>query len=138
MEFEFELSTDPLQKILKKLPQETQKKVVRNAVRAGAKVIAEEAIQLAPYDLTRKSGTHLIDAIIVRRIRNTNDVFRIGTIARDAPHAHLLEFGTVKMQPQPFLRPAVDNVQGGVAIKMMKILNRGILREMKKLSKGRK
>jgi len=138
VEFDFKLSTDPLQKILKKLPQETQKKVVRNAVRAGAKLILQESIQLAPYDLTRKSGTHLIDAIIVRRIRNTNDVFRIGTLARDAPHAHLLEFGTVKMQPRPFLRPAVDNVQGGVAIKMIKILNRGILREMKKLDKGKK
>ena len=33
-----------------------------------------------------------------------------------APHAHLLEFGTVKMSPHPFFRPAID-AKGDAALK---------------------
>jgi HK97 gp10 family phage protein len=29
-----------------------------------------------------------------------------------APHAHLLEYGTVRMDKKPFFRPAVDEVKG--------------------------
>ena len=50
MDFEFEIDTSGLQSLLKKLPEETAKKVTRNAVSAGARVIRDNAKQLALHD----------------------------------------------------------------------------------------
>ena len=137
MDFDFEIDTTGLENLLKKLPIETGKKVTRNAVSAGARVIRDNAKQLAPYDETRKTGTHLRDGIVVKRVKSTNDVFRIGTLKygnKKVPHAHLVEFGTIKKEPKPFLRPAAALSQQLVAVKMIKILANGIFREAKKLA----
>jgi HK97 gp10 family phage protein len=40
-------------------------------------------------------------------------------IGPTAPHAHLLEFGTVKMAPHPYMRPAWDQ-EGGHALETIK------------------
>ena len=110
--------------------------MVRNAVRSGANLIKKEAKQRAPYDESRKQGTHLRDGIVVKKLEGTVDVMRIGTLARVVPHAHLQEFGWVNnpTEQNAFLRPAVDVMKQQVAIKMLKILDRGIKREMKKLT----
>lgn len=135
MDFDVVIDTGPLENLLKKLPDATKKKVVRLAVAAGARVIRDKAKELAPYDSTRRTGTHLRDAIVVRRVKNTNDLMNIGVLARKAPHGHLLEFGTVKMSPRPFLRPAADTTKQEVAQTTIKALARGIFREAKKLAK---
>ena len=109
MEFDFEIDTSGLESLLKKLPEETAKKVTRNAVAAGARVIRDHAKQLAPYDTSRKSGTHLRDGIVVKRVKSTNDVYSIGTQTKGkkkVPHGHLVEYGTKRSSPKPFLRPA--------------------------------
>lgn len=134
MDFDFEMNTGDVQRVLKKLPDATAKKVVRLAVGAGARVIRDAAKQLAPYDPSRKTGTHLRDAIVARKVPRTNDLYNVGTLSRVAPHAHLLEFGTVKMPPAPFLRPAAAYSNQKVAVKMIKIIGNGILREARKLS----
>lgn len=136
MDFDFEFDTGELQRIVKKLPDKMQDRIVRNANAAGARVIKKAARQLAPYDDNRSSGTHLRDGIIIKRIKNHND-YIVGTQTRGrkaVPHAHLLEFGTVKMPARPFLRPAALFMQERVAIKMIDILSKGVLREAKKLS----
>lgn len=135
MDFEFDTDIDKLLKILDKLPTVVAKKVVRNAARAGANVIKKEAKELAPFNPKRKSGIHLKDGIIVRRLEGENDVFRIGTISKEVPHGHLQEFGTMDHRPHPFLRPAVDTKIGEATQKVNQILDRGINREMRKLAK---
>lgn len=140
MDFDFEIDTTGLESLLKKLPGETSKKVTRNAVSAGARVIRDNAKKLAPYDHSRKSGTHLRDGIVAKRVKGTNDVYSVGTQKfgkKKVPHAHLVEFGTVKAPPQPFLRPAAALSQQLAALKMIENLARGIFREAKKLA-GRK
>jgi len=138
MDFDFELDTGPLDNLLKQLPEETQKKVVRRSVAAGARVIRDGARELAPYDPSRSEGTHLRDAVMVKRLQGTNDIMRIGTLTgsspKGAPHAHLVEFGTVKMSAKPFLRPAALFTQQATAVKMFRILANGIFREAKKLA----
>ena len=140
MDFDFEIDTTGLENLLKKLPEETGKKVTRNAVSAGARVIRDGAKQLAPYDSSRKSGTHLRDGIVVKRVPRTNDLYSIGTLKtgkKAVPHAHLVEFGTIAQPPKPFLRPAVLINQQVAVLKIFKIMANGIFREAKKLA-GRK
>jgi len=44
-----------------------------------------------------------------------------------APHAHFLEFGTVKMSARPFFRPAVDATRSRAA----KLITKGVERAIK-------
>lgn len=138
MEFEFEIpGVDGLVKALNLLPTDIKKRVTRNAVAAGARVIRDAARQLAPYDPGRTKGTHLRDGIIATRKPGTNDIFIIGTRTKGkkkVPHAHLLEFGTVKMSAKPFLRPAAMMMQQKAIGKVFNNLANGILRESKKLA----
>ena len=138
MDFDFSVATEGLERVLKLLPEETAKKVTRRAVAAGARVIRDGAKELAPYDDGRSTGTHLKDALVVKRLQGTNDIFRIGTLTgrspKGAPHAHLIEFGTIKMQPLPFLRPASIFLQEKAVGKILKIMSNGILRESIKLA----
>ena len=129
MEVDFTFNTGELEAVLNKLPIEMKKKVTRNAVAAGARVIRNEARKLAPYNTRRTGGIHLRDAIRSERIKSTNDVFRIGTRSREAPHAHLQEFGTVAHRARPFLRPAADSSQMKVAGRMIDNLSKGILKQ---------
>lgn len=54
-------------------------------------------------------------------------------------HAHLLEFGTVKMSPQPFMRPAFDGdkmkLLGRVEDNLRTELNKSLARMMKRAKK---
>ena len=138
MEFEFEIpGVEELNSALNLLPEDLAKKVVRNAVAAGARVIRDAARDLAPYDPSRTSGVHLRDGIVVKRKKNTNDIMIIGTQTRGSkavPHAHLLEFGTVKMSAKPFLAPAAAMTQQKAIGKMFNVMANGILRESKKLA----
>ena len=125
--------------MLDKLPDKLSLKVTRNAVKSGANVIAKRARKLAPFDPSRKTGLHLNEAIITKRLDGTNDVMRIGVKygRGGAPHAHLLEYGTVNMSPKPFMRPAAEQTLPDVVKKITTILDRGVNREMKKMM-GRK
>lgn len=108
MAVDVDLSFDfsELQKILTKLGPELEKKAIDQAVRAGAKEIQKEIKKQAPYDSRRKSGTHLRDGVIVRKgrknRRNQSGKHVVGTLSRKVPHAHLVNYGTVKLQPNRF------------------------------------
>jgi len=74
--------------------------------RAG-KIARDRARELCPYDPKRKRGVHLRDAIFVdARYRGKPSVL-VGVNYRLAPHAHLVEYGTVRWAGKPFFRPAV-------------------------------
>ena len=72
-------------------------------------VVRRYARFYAPFDPDRKKGTHLRDAILVsdgpKQYPNVLVVVSY-KMKGGAPHAHLLEFGTVKMSARPYMRPA--------------------------------
>lgn len=85
-----------LQKKLDALPEAATAKL-KQAILDGATNVAETAYVAAPV----RTG----------RLRNSIDVVTDNNgldalVVVRAPHAHLLEFGTIKMAAQPFLFPA--------------------------------
>lgn len=138
MDIDFNLDADVALGVLRRLPTEVKNKVAQQAVAAGARVIRDKAKELAPYDGSRSSGVHLRDAIVVAKVKGTNDVYIIGTRSKgkkSAPHAHLQEFGTIHHPPNAFLRPAADLSTQEAAIKMIKKLSAGILKATRRLGR---
>lgn len=91
--------------LLEKLPKTRQTKKVLHG--AGL-VVRKWARYYAPYDKNRKKGTHLRDAILVSDgpLAFTDVLVVVRYKRPGAPHAHLPEFGTVKMAARPYMRPA--------------------------------
>lgn len=53
---------------------------------------------------------------------------KAGKETQSAPHAHLIEHGTVKMAPQPFLRPALDENVSAATDAMAQVVRNGVLK----------
>ncbi len=111
-----------LNKALGSFTKDIEQKIAKQAVRAGANVIAKEARLLAPMGLT---GTLKRSIKVVARSKRTGDavasvVTRSGkkyTLRNmNAWYAGMVEFGTSKNPARPFLRPALDS-KGPEAIK---------------------
>lgn len=124
-----------LQQFLDQLPAKMEANIMRGALRAGAKPIAEEARKNAPTGEPSDTAKRryrvyagaLRDSIrITSRIdhRNSNVVASVkagGKVRRtgaDVFYANFLEFGTNPhgggslnpgIAPQPFMRPAIDS-----------------------------
>lgn len=85
---------DQLDKALRELPEKLQRNVARAGLRAGAKVIADEARRLVPV----KSGK-LRDTIrVTSRIRNGEPTASVkaGNPKKGVFYAHMIERGTAK------------------------------------------
>ena len=101
---------EKLLKSLKQFPQNIQKNIINGAIRAGAKVIADEVKKNTPTDtgnLKKSIG------IIKRRSKDKTKV-RFSVTPRkggknDGFYGHMIEFGTSKMAAQPFMRPAFES-----------------------------
>lgn len=127
--------------LLKKLGPQVAARVGDQALRAGAKVIVDEAKRIVPVGRTG----HLRDSIFAQKKRSTGEEERVILIGfdKDAPggastRAHLTEFGTRHSAAKPFMRPALDSQAGNALDEMRKILARGIAREARKLAKPSK
>lgn len=117
---------------LQELPAKLERNVLRGAIRAGAVVIADEARSKAPVlvdaDPRRVFGA-LAKSIRPMGVKSKNGMLTGGVVAggaatvgrgdnkvqADAFYARFVEYGTVKMAPRPFLRPAID-MKTGAAI----------------------
>ena len=122
-----------LQQALNQLPLEIQKRPLRSAVSAGAKVIVDEAKRLAPQGETgnlrkalyryrsrsqssrgqetflvgvRKGKKNYVDSAKNRRL---NRVGKKYTVEGEAFYWRFVEFGTSKMPARPFLLPAFES-----------------------------
>jgi HK97 gp10 family phage protein len=106
-------------------------KVARQATAAGAGVVRKAARAAAPRDsgnlsasivMKRLRQTNLTEEYIVTPRRGKTKDVKIGKHAarngkagknslagKDAFYARFVEFGTVKMPAQPFMRPALEN-----------------------------
>lgn len=95
--------------MLKELAPKEMKKAVRQASRATAKAVLDDAKSAAPVDtgllessLTVRTATKIGRNRIAHRVI-TKDVFG----GQKAFYAHFVEFGTVNMEADPFMRPAL-------------------------------
>lgn len=116
---------DELYQRLEQLPVKLERNILRGAFRAGAKVIADEARRRAPVlqsmDPRRVFGA-LAKSVRVMATGTRGGVVKGGVVAggrssvgrgkdkvqADAFYAHFVEYGTQKMPPKPFMRPAID------------------------------
>ena len=120
-------------------------RVASSATSAAAQVIKKKAIANIKRSPSIDTGS-LRDAVIVKKIpkgqsRLTSE--HIATVRGKgkpynkkgkkiiAPHAHLVEFGTVHMPAEPFLRPAFDTEKRRALDAMVSRLEKGIVRATK-------
>jgi len=85
----------------------------RHAIAQGTNLIRDDAKRRCPYGRTRLTGVHLVDTIRARMKKGAAEGY-VAAGGKEAPHAHLVENGTVRMQAQPFMRPAFDENIGAV------------------------
>lgn len=105
-----------LDQALSQLPKATAKNVLRRtAILALAPVIAD-AKRLVPVDEGElKESLKVAGKLSKRQARKNAKAVAEGKSSVQLyagpsalPHAHLVEFGTAHMRPQPFMRPAWD------------------------------
>lgn len=108
---------------LRKLSKEVAGKAAYSSMLAGANVIKKRAVRKIESSPSVRTGS-LRDAVIVKRIPKSQSsataeyivTVRHGLTRRQkqkgkqraAPHAIFVEYGTVNMPAEPFLRPAFD------------------------------
>lgn len=123
-------------KVLRTLPDRVQDKVSLAAIRAGARIVAREAIDYAP------SGTEpahpkygrLRDNIGVRTLRDKDrNNKKVAVHTGRAYWAMFLEFGTRFMAARPFMRPALYHSLTAVYHEIGRVLGKGVEREAAKL-----
>lgn len=134
---------EQLAQALKALPQRVARNGLRAAVYAGAKVIRDEAKLKAPVaaaalgkdqpppgtlkrsvimkQIPELSGPQKQTFFItVRHGKKYRKQGKKGNLSQDAWYWRFVEFGTVKMSAQPFLRPAFE-LQKNNAVTAIKI-----------------
>jgi HK97 gp10 family phage protein len=116
---------------MRNLSDDINKKVARQAVAAGAKIVRDDARRRAPKDtgnlqaaiVMKNLGKTKMTAryVVATRSGKTADVkagkaaARSGEkdqrklVGKDAFYGAFVEFGTVKMPARPFMRPAIDD-----------------------------
>lgn len=107
-----------LVKRLRELPLEMRAKTLRGAVSTAAEIVRAEAILRAPvYTGSVQKGhpppgtlkKEIFKARYPEECNDTREVWQVNVKRRyGAYYAHMVEYGTVKMPPQPFMRPAWD------------------------------
>jgi HK97 gp10 family phage protein len=132
-----------LDRALAELPKATARNVLRRVLTKRARPIVETAKQLVPVDTGRlrdsiavspRLGTKAGNAEYAAAMRAGLGKEAAASALRDArraaggqgsfaevyvgpgrlPHAHMVEFGTAKMAPRPYLRPAWDAHKDGI------------------------
>jgi HK97 gp10 family phage protein len=119
---------EELDKAVRKLPQNVQKRVLKGALRAGGRVIVKSAKQ----KVRKKTGT-LRKSIHLKTGKSRDGAKVFVATKPEAFYSHMVEFGTSKMQARPFLRPAFDETQEEVIKAIGAALAKGIIKETDKL-----
>jgi len=124
-----------LNRRLETLPVKIQRKIVRQALRDGAKVIREEARRRVPVDtgrlrrtLTQRKGKARRGSYSVVVTHNWKRY--AGTIPF---YGGYVEHGTRKMPPRPYLRSALDERRDEATRVVIRGIREGIEREVRKV-----
>lgn len=131
-----------LERALKRLPVQVEKKVVRQALRAGAKVWQKELKQSLPRsNITERtingqtvSVKHLADSIAIARPRSRRrDAFiAVGVKGLARLYAHIVEFGNSEQAAQPVWRPVFRRMAGQVITTVAEKLGKDIIKEVRR------
>ena len=142
--------------MLRELPVANAKRVVKTALRAGARVVKQTAHDILyangsvdtgllanTLTITEKKGDQRGSATVTLRASGKlKMVTRKGqshpTKARPSKYAHLIEFGTEHSKAEPFLRPAVARSARASIEKIQESSARGISREAIRLGANAK
>ncbi len=102
-----------MEKTLGVLAPRESRNLTRRVVVRLARLVRDDVRAAARSVVTRRTG-RLFKAIRSKRERGRPDVFEASVTihlqaggAPTAPHWHLIEFGTVKQRPRPFIAPTV-------------------------------
>jgi len=100
--------------------------ILSRATAAGAEVIRQEAVRLAPR--SARKGVHAADHIKRRRVKASRSraEFAIGYDKKKAWYLRFLELGTKFISAQPHLRPALDTKKNEATREVGRELKRGI------------
>jgi HK97 gp10 family phage protein len=138
-----------LGKALKDLGNAVGLKIARGATAAGARVVRKQAVANIEAAPSVRTGS-LRDSVIVKRagrgessltsehlvtVRGRGKPYnKKGQRIARAPHAHLVEFGTVNMPAEPFLVPAYEQKKVDAVAAIAEQLAKGIDRAAKKVA----
>lgn len=132
------LGVPELHRALKDFDKAVHKKVIRYAVRQAAKPVLDEARRLVPV----KTGA-LRKSLRIRALKRQRKRTSIGVqvvtgeefFKGDTYYGGFLEFGTKRMAPKPFLRPARDRAKDRAIVEFRSALLPGLQREIERLEK---
>ena len=108
---------------LEQLPVQLEAKVLRGALRAGAKLVQPAAKMNLTFRVHRRTGRlSQSDIKLSTRVSRGRVTARLKVKGPDAWRAKFVEFATAAhgkhpgTSPQPFLRPALDSRAGSVVV----------------------
>lgn len=116
---------------LKSLAPKIAKKVVRKALKSATKVVKLAVEQEAPVGETGVLAASVKIRTRTKKGKMTATV-QIGDKDFENFYAAFKQFGTSKMEPDPFMQRAFDKTKDQVASQLTQDLVRGIENEMKK------
>jgi HK97 gp10 family phage protein len=129
-----------IKQAMKDISNEVNKRIARSATLAGSQIVKEAAIKNAPVltgnlkkniILKRNTNTNLTSEFLVTVRQGKRTKKQITQGLGDAFYAKFVEYGTVKMAAQPFIRPAFDNNKEAAANAIIERLKTGIARATK-------
>lgn len=104
-----------VEQALKDLEPKLAKKVLRKAVRQGAKILKEETEKEAPKKTGALAGSVKIKTRFKKSVISAQTVIGEGAFKGETWYAAAIEFGTSKMAPNPFMQRAFDAKKDEVA-----------------------
>jgi HK97 gp10 family phage protein len=129
---------------MRTLKAEVALKYAWQATGAAARVVKKRAVKNIETTPSVRTG-NLERSVIIKRmpasergnltaehivtVRGRGKQTRKGNLQAGAPYAHFVEFGTVKMPAEPFLRPAIEGGAQEAAEAMKGPLERGIIKD---------
>lgn len=132
---------DALQKKLDEIPDRTAVKLARTANRTIAKGVAELARSFAPVDTGTLEDSIKVKALPRLKENRSKAGARVvtsdnGSLFRgEAYYGGFQEFGTVNMQPNSFMLPALDLSRGTVLAQFGQAMREAIAKEQVKQAK---
>ena len=102
------------------------KDAIRPAAYAGAMVYYNEVRMRAPYRTGRLRDSIYIAHSDDNSQPGVRETYHVSWNKKQAPHGHLLEYGTRRMAARPFLRPAHDAAKARAEAAVMQTLQEHI------------
>lgn len=126
---------EALDRKLRAMPTKIRNRVLRQAVKAGADLVADRARELVPVDtgdlqrsIKVRAGMYR-DRKFIRRPRGVvarSVIIGPGFFRGDQFYGGMIEFGTRKMSARPFMRPAYAQTRDAVSRMLIARIKAGI------------